>query len=265
MKLRQYTASAMCAIVATGTASAAFNTTIFQVADLTPFTNLVQTLDITSTPYNFPFQTPLFTSSGYVRSLPDGTELDRTQLVSSVFEVTQQVSLGTGVTLNAGDMVFSYEIRLVSTSTNTVDTMDEFQVQGFSSGPADIMEGSLIKGRGVLAAAAGVDSPLGGTALDFSDFGQFGSILDFQWSEDPTLQLDNSETITLLMFTSHSGIGTGQANLLAPLSTSLGSFDPRADGAPVLIPIAMVPAPGGASLLTLGLAGWSIRRRRRNG
>lgn len=239
-----------------GSASAVFDPAMYSVADIGSFTNLVATLDIASTSYSFPFDNGQYTTSGYVREV-GGQVIDSTGLVTNVYEVTQQTNIG-GLTLNAGDMIWAYTIDLVSASTNTVTSLSEFQVGGLSFLGTDVMDGSLVLGRGFLTPGAGVDTPIGNPG-DFEDLGMFGSSLDWQWSDDVAMQLGNDETITLLMFTSAALIGEGLANFIAPPIQANG-VDPIANGAPVLIPIA-IPAPGAAGVL-LGFGLFSSRRRR---
>ena len=241
-----------------GSASAVFNPAMNAVAQpLSSFTNLVATLDIASTAYDFPFDNTQFTNSGYIRSV-GGTEIDRTGLVTNVYQVTQQTNVGGGLTLDAGDMVWAYTIDLVSASTNTVSSMSEFQVGGFTFLPdGDVMDGSLVLGRGFVDTS--VNTPIGNPG-DFEDLGSLGSSLDWQWGADVASQLANDDTITLLMFTSAANIGDGFANFIAPPIQADG-VSPVANGAPILIPTT-IPAPGAMGLLLgFGLAGATRRRR----
>ena len=241
-----------------GSASAVFDTTMYSVSEnLATFTNLVGTLDIASTAYNFPFDNMQYSTSGYVREV-GGNPIDTTGLVTNVYQVTSQTTVGGGFQLNAGDMIWAYTIDLVSASANTVASLAEFQVGGFSFLGTDVMDGSLINGYGFLTPGAGVDTPLGNPG-DFEDLGGLGSSVDWQWSNDVAFQLGNDETITLLMFTSAALIGEGVANFIAPPIQAAG-VDPVANGAPVLIPIA-IPAPGAAGLL-VGMGLMAARRRR---
>ena len=248
--------------VAGSSSGALTDATMYSVPGLAPFTNLVATLDMAATPFG---TGAVFQSSGHVRTI-GGTVVDRTGLVTNVYEVTQQTTLAPGgLSLGAGDMIFSYTIDLVSASASTVDTLGEFQVGGFTFIPGlDAMDGSSILGRGFLTPAlsvTGLSTPLGGNAGDLEDLASLGSSLDWQWSNDPTQQLDNSQSITLLMFTSRASIGVGEANLISPPIQQLG-VNPVLNGAPVLIPTAIIPAPGGgAAFLLVGLVA-SIRRRR---
>lgn len=244
-------------------ASAAFDSTMYSVgADLSSFSNLISSLNITDTLYDFPFDATQFTTSGYVREV-NGNPIDTTGLVTNVFQVNQQTMFTQGassITLNAGDMVWAYTIDLVSASSNTVSSMNEFQVGGFTFLPdGDVMDGSVVLGRGFLTPDAGVSGPLGGNSGDLSDLGDLGASLDWQWSDLVANQLGNDQTITLLMFTSAANIGNGFANLLAPPIQADG-VDPAAIGAPVLIPTA-IPAPG-SSVMFLGLGLFARRRRR---
>ena len=283
MTLRHSASLAALSLAGAATVHAAFDaTTMYGVNDLAPFTNLVQSQDIASTPFAFPFDNALFTNSGFERNVLDsngnrvldpGTGLpivlDRTGLVTSVFQVTQQTQLAPGgLTLNVGDMVFAYTLRLVDNpvggvSNNIVSTLDEFQVAGITVPGSDFLDPALVKGRGFVTPGAGVGAPqMVDTPTMINDFGSFGSQVAWNWlASDPTQQLDNGETITILMFTERSSIGNGFGNLLAPLSTSTGPYDPTLEGAPVLIPIAFIPAPGALGLFVMvGAVG--LRRRR---
>lgn len=250
-------AAALASATFAGSVLAAFDPGMYAVnQNLATFTNLVATLDIASTAYNFPFDNTQYTTSGYVREV-GGNPIDTTGLVTNVYQVTTQTDIG-GFTLNVGDMIWAYTIDLVSASSNTVTSLAEFQVGGFSFLGTDIMDGSLVLGRGYLTPDGGVNTPLGNPG-DFEDLGALGSSLDWQWSNDVALQLGNDETITLLMFTSAALIGEGHANFIAPPIQADG-VDPIANGAPVLIPIA-IPAPGAAGVF-VGLGLFASRRRR---
>ncbi|RMH27955.1 MAG: hypothetical protein D6693_04280 [Planctomycetota bacterium] len=244
------------AIVATP-ALAAFDPGMHQVADLAPFTNLVATLDMNATPFA---AGAAFTQSGFVRSA-GGAILDATTLTTRVYRVTQATSVGQGgPALAEGDLVFAYSLRLVSQSAATVQSLLTFEVGGLSFIPgSDVMDASIVRGRGLLTPGPGVVAPGAGDPGDLEDLGAFGASHDWRWSLDPAQQLDNGQAVTLLMFTGPAAIGAGYANLIAP-PTQPG-VNPVLNGAPVLIPTAVVPAPGAVGVL--GLAGLAALRRRR--
>ncbi|RMH25005.1 MAG: hypothetical protein D6693_09400 [Planctomycetota bacterium] len=274
MMVRHSAGIAVAALIIARPACAAFEAgSMHEVADLAPFTNLVASLDVASTPFNFPFDSALFTNSGFVRNVLDANgnpiaELDRTELRTDVYRVNQQTQLAPGgLTLEVGDMVFAYTIRLVSASGNTVSAVDEVQVAGANFLGTDSMDLGLLKARGFLTPSPGVVAPISSVSPavpdDFSLFGLDGGQLEWNWFQsDPTQQLGNSETITLLMFTGQASIGSGFMNLAATLASSTGPFDPTVEAAPVLIPISfVVPTPGAATLV--GLACLTALRRRR--
>ena len=215
----------------------------------------IATLDVNvDTIYNW--------SDGYKVSFPNGLGQDITSLTSRVYNVSSPMVLNQGadsLQLNVGDKVYAYTITLVENSATTVRTLEEFQVGLLSFVGGPIMDGSLIKGRG-LVLLAGVNGPAGGNANDFEDLGIFGSSLDWQWPSLEANQLQNENSITLLMFVENSipidGIGdfrspTGQID--APNNVS--------NLVPVLVPD--IPAPGA---VTIGLiAGVLCTRRFRRG
>ncbi|MEC9372549.1 MAG: hypothetical protein VYC34_01845 [Planctomycetota bacterium] len=237
-----------------------FDPAMYGSPDPSTYGTLIASLDIDDTAYDFPFAAS-FSSSGFVNVF-NGFELDRTDLVSNVYRVTSQTTVMSGgdmLTLNPGDNVYAYTIRLVEASTNTVSTMSEFQVGALDFSGATIgMDETLIRGRGFVTPGSGVQTPLGGNAGDLSAIGNFGSSLDWEWSTDASGQLMNDETITLLMFTTASMPIEGLANFSGPPGQqSVG--DPNANGAPALVPT--IPGPGAITLL--GAAGLCLGSRRR--
>lgn len=261
-------ASAVTTAVATvvccaGAAQAAFDTTLHAVGfDPSTIGTEIASLDIASTSYGFPMQGGT-TTSGYVDDGPiPGTFLDKTQLVTRVYTVTQQTSLG-GLTLNVGDNIFAYTIRLVQESTNTVQTMSQFQVTGIgglddgNGNFSDALQSSFVKGYGFVTGAS--TGPVA-KPTDFSDYGAFGGKLDFEWGDGSANHLDNGQTITLLMFTSPSAIGNGFGNMTGPPVNS--TIDPNAEYMPILIPI--IPSPGAGAVFGLAAIAGVARRRRRH-
>jgi len=253
-------------IVAAGSvctvANAAFDSAMYNVSQsLASFSTQIAELDLATTGYNFPFGGS-FTNSGYVDEGPGGIELDRTELVARVYRVTTATTFmmgGDSITLDVGDNVYAYTVRLVQESLNTVHTMSEFQVGGFNFLGTDMMDASLVNGRGFLTPASGVGTPMGGLASDLEDLPGLGASHDWRWPNTAMDQLDNSEEITLLMFTDPSLVGMGVANFLAPPGQPAG-VDPSASLAPTLIPIIPGPGPAALGMLALGVVG--ARRRR---
>jgi len=251
-------AAASAAGIASAASAAIFDPAMYPSADPAGFGNLLAELDLADTSYDFPFDSGLFDGSGFI-SETNGFEFDRTDLVSRVFEVTSSQSLtmgGDSLDLNVGDLVFSYEIRLVGDFTDTIKSLAEFQVGEF--GGPEPMDADSIKGRGFVN--SGVNGPLGGNPGDLTTFPGVieGGSHDWQWDNDPANQLQNDETITLLLFTEPTLIGEGTAALKAAGGGPTDQ-DPNAGGAPVLIPV--IPAPGGA--IAFAMAGLIGARRRR--
>ena len=249
--------AAAVAIAMVSAASAGFDASMYEISGLAPFTNLVASQDMASTPFA---TSSAFTGSGFVR-MAGGQILDTTTLVTNVYRVTGATTLAPGgPTLGAGDMIFAYTVRLVSSSATTVQSLMKFQVGGLSFIPgSDVMDGAAVLGRGFLTAGVGVDAPNGGSATDLESVGVFGASHEWQWGNDPASHLGNGEAITLLLFTGRASVGVGFANLIAPLTQP--GVNPALNGAPVLIPTAVIPAPGAVGLL--GLAGAMALRRRR--
>jgi hypothetical protein len=251
------TASALATVVASSASAATFDPAMYSAPDPASFGTLLAELDIATTSYNFPFNAGLFSGSGYV-SETGGFEFDRTELVSRVFSVTapQTFTMGSdSIDLNVGDLVFSYEIRLVEDSTTTVETLAEFQVGAF--GGLTPFDGSVVKGRGFFS--TGPEGPLGGNATDLTVIPGLGGAHDWSFDIDPANQLQNDETITLLMFTEPTFFTEGLGSMRAP-SGQVSDRDPNAAEIPVLIPA--IPSPAGVAVFAIaGLAGAARRRR----
>ncbi|TVQ32540.1 MAG: hypothetical protein EA376_05415 [Phycisphaeraceae bacterium] len=255
-------ATAVCLAIGAGQAQSAFDPAIYTTPDPAGFGTQIAELDLADTSYSF---TPSgsFTSSGYVNEF-NGLIFDSTELVSRVYRVDTETTFSQGaesITLQPNQLVFSYTIRLVEESPNTVFSMREFQVGLLNFVGGDIMDGSAILGRGVVTPDAGVAAPVGGNPLSFEDLGMFGSSLDFEWpTGDLSAQLGNEQSITLLMFSRARPIGEGLGTFIAPAGQQTG-VDPIAGNMPTLIPL--VPGPGAAALF--GLAGLIGLRRTRGG
>lgn len=252
-------------VIGAAASAGIFDPTMYSSDDPATYGTLLAELDIADTSFDFPFSGS-FSSSGYVNEF-NGIEFDRTELVSRVFEITAPVNLSDGsnmLSLSPGDRVFSYSIRLVESSSNTVSSLAEFQVGGVDfSGAMMGMDPSVVLGRGFVSTT--VNTPVGGDSSDLSEIGpgaSFGASLDYQWPTDASEQLTNDEMITLLMFTSATQFTEGTANFSAPPGQqSLG--DPNVNGAPALVPV--IPGPGAGAIAALAAGFVATRRRRSEG
>lgn len=267
MQTSRMTAAAAVVVFA-GTAQAAFDTTLYSVNfDPNAIGTQIASLDIASTSYGFPIQAGT-TTSGYVDDGPlPGTFLDKTELVSNVYRVTQQTQLSPSLTLNVGDNIFAYTIRLVNQSSNTIDSMFQFQAAGSpflvdgGGAASDELMGSFLKGFAFDDGGGAANSPLNDPLVSkFDNWGAgIGGKVDYSWdTSNAAAQLDNGQTITMYLFSSPSSIGDGWAAMTA--SPVNGNIDPNAEFMPILIPI--IPAPGSAVLIgsVFGMA--ALRRRR---
>jgi hypothetical protein len=270
------TAAAATTLIVAPAASAYVNT-MFDSADPATFGSLVQSLDIASTSWNFPFDTGTGkTNSGFKAEILDpGTgapiTLDptavpaTTRLVTNVFRVDTPTTLTQGsdsISLTPGDLVFSYSIQLTGGNANTVDSLREFTVTAFADalGGEGVFDSTILKGRGF--SLDGLASPAGNTpAAEQGDLTEspFFSSLDWSWGIEQSGQLQNGSEIQLLMFSRPAQIVGGTANFIGVPGQAITGTDPLAVGAPVLIPL--IPAPGSAALLAL--AGLAASRRRR--
>ncbi len=216
--------------------------------------------------FNWPFDAGAgFTTSGHIDEL-GGFEFDRTQLISEVYRVNTQTTFNDGgdsITLNPGDMVFSYRIRLVNASTSTLNSLKEVQLSQIGI-PGVGLATDRILGRGVYQGltfggslpATDIPDPLAG---DLFSIPGFGGSLDWKWTGPDTDHLQNSEEITILMFTEPSAITGGFMSFAGNPGQDSG-VDPNGNFAPVLIPT--FPTPGTAALLIGAGAFAGIRRRR---
>ena len=257
------TCGATIVLLMSGVSMGAYQNAMFNSgAHPSTYGSLVASLNIADTAYDFPYDAGNFTTSGYINEVA-GFEFDRTELITEVYRVTSPQSFTVGadtINLDRNDMVFSYRIRLVGASANTINTLREFQVQGLSLIPgSDAMDAGLLKGRGYHLSGGPVNTP-DPEANDLTNLGAFGSKVDFNWSGADVDQLDNNQEITLLLFASPSVWGNGTANFVAQPGQGAG-VDPNANNAPVLIPL--IPAPGSVAFLSVIGIGLSSRRIRR--
>ena len=199
------------------------------------------------------------TETGYVwdvgMEVPfgSGAGSDITHVTTNVYNVANSMILNQGgdsITLGAGDRVFAYTITLVRANANTVASIEEFQVGAGGS------DGNLINGRGYIS-NGGVESPVGGNASDFTDLGFFWAH-DWLWGPEIADQLQNEQTLTVLLFADPSIAvpGTGV------IGTNPGQVT-GADGSsniPVLVP--QIPTPGTFAFGLIAGA-FGIKRSRR--
>ena len=222
------------------------------------FASLVQSLDIGSTGYQYP------DGSGYALQFGD-TVIDQTDLISDVYRINSAQSITTGagtVDVAAGSMVFAYRMTLVeATPAGTVTSLGEVQIAGLPAfgGGLDPLLGDAINNFGFVDPAAHGRVPVEGNP-DF--VGDFGGTLDWEWAGTDVDNLDNDDSIILLMFTDPTGIGQGIANLISPPGQpgGLTGLVQGEDAPPVLIPA--VPAPGVGVVMALGGLVAGSRRRR---
>ncbi len=248
-----------CASAIAGPAIAGYNPALVEVADDPDnwvFATKTDSLDALSTGYQWPMNSGFAWYSG-------GVAIDETQLVSESYLITAPQTVGVGgdqIDLVAGDRVFAYRIRLVtSTPASSVTSLSEFQALGTSFLPgSDVMPASFINGQGFVTTGHGND-PLA-TNLDGDDL--LGSGVDFEWEGSDAGNLDNDNEITLLIFAQASTVGTGLADLRAPSGQPGGLTGTLGFGEqpPVLIPI--VPSPGAIALTGIAALGAVVRRRR---
>lgn len=261
MTFGQVSAASIVLMTASGAAFAGFSGTMFESAsDPAGWagSTLIASLDSASTGFNY-------TANSGFAAVFSGFELDRTHVISDVYRLSQLTTITNGpnsISLQPGDLVFAYRVRLVSSFPGlTVESLNEAQVIGapdfgFGENP---MDASLINGQGFVTTSH-FNNPEGG---NIDDAAEFGSSVDFEWPVLDTDHLNNGEFITLLMFTSPANIGRGVLNLNAPPGQSGGIIGVAqgAEAPPILIPIT-IPAPGAAGLIFVGALA-SVRRRQR--
>lgn len=248
----------------------------------------IASLNITSTAWDFPLDANEINQgkkdSGFKAEILDGggfpvapdpnpsVNPKKTTLQTDVYTVTAATVLpdgGGNLTLLPGDLVFAYRLRLVGNNTNTVETLQEFGVNGFGDllGGYGAFDSSVVLGRGY--SVAGLAAPTaqvpGAVAGDFEEGDFFGpgseySSLEWNWTfGNQTQQMGNSKEITLMIFARGALVTEGFAKFSGVSGQAGSSTSTVANNAPVLIP--MVPTPGASALL--GLAGVAVLRRRR--
>jgi hypothetical protein len=256
-------------VTGAGVASGAFDgSAIYGVGSpLGSFATQVGGPLIVSDPLDYTFDSG--TTSGYTKNGPiPGTFVDSTVLTSTVWRVTSATSFNSGpntIMLSPGDRVFAYTIDLVEAGLDTVEAMGEFEIGGSIHplvGSPDDLAASLVKGYGFLTPGIGVATPINvaGNFTDFSTFGVpglAGGALDWRWGTTSGARLENSEVITLLMFTGRALIGEGFGEMIG--LPGAPNVDATVERLRVLIPI--VPSPAPVALGALGLA-TALRRRR---
>lgn len=276
MKLLTTTIVAAGCLAIPAQSALAYVNTMYAAADPATYGTLVQSLDIANTSYSFPVEANR-TNSGYLAEILDpGTGLpvalnpmvnpNTTTLVSEVYEVDTAVTLtdpSGDLTLNPGDLVFSYTLRLVGDSDNTVDSLREFSVSGLGPllGGVDIFDETIVKGRAFSTdslAFASANTPEA-APQDFNLTGvPFISTLSWQWDDGVANQLQNGDAIRLMMFTEPALITNGLGLFDGTPGQAVAGTDEGADEIPVLVPA--IPTPGGAVLLAV-MAAFVPRRR----
>ncbi len=218
--------------------------------DLGSFAIMVDSLDVnTQTSYVWPdyYAGEIDLGGGVI--VPFTTEF-----TSTVWEVTSAHSLP-GLQLNAGDMVYAYEITMPFEAPGTIETgITEAQINGVMS---DILlDAGLVIGMGYSTPLSGVDTPSFFKLDDFSGYGDFGAQAEWEWdpNTNPRHELDNEETIQLLLFTGPS------TPVRQDVGALIGPFVPGGDD-PIDIPVLLPLIPGPGSALTLLIGAGLLRRR----
>jgi len=262
------------------------NTMYNSAADPSSYGSLVSSLNITTAGWDFPldpnevlqgkkdsgFKAEILNGSGYPIAPDPFAVPNKTQLQTDVYSVTAPTVIPNGsgnLNLQAGDLVFAYRLRLVGNNANTVETLQEFGVQGFGEylGGYGAFDSSIVLGRGY--SVAGLAAPTAQFPVaDPSDFeeGDFGgpgleySSLEWNWLfGNQAAQMGNAKQVTLLIFARGALITDGFAKFSGVSGQAGPTTTTVANNAPVLIPV--VPSPG-ASALALGAGLVVIRRRR---
>lgn len=220
-------------------------------------------LELNKDTHDWTFSPSANTQSGHEINV-GSVEVDATELDSVVYRVGSEVTFNQGgdsITLNAGDLIFEYRIRLVNSGVNTITTVEEFEIVGTPLLGLDALDSDAIKGRGAWRPDSNVPLPQPNSA-DLLPLGPGnGAFLDFVWDSSDVNQPTNSEEISLLLFTSPRQIGNGWASFFSSPSQPLpNTIDDDTDRNPILIPI--IPAPATSLAFVLAVGSVSARRRR---
>ncbi|GAB4548827.1 MAG: hypothetical protein Tsb0013_09640 [Phycisphaerales bacterium] len=262
-------------VVMTTTAANAYVNTMYSVGfEPSTIGTQIASLDSSAYDYNDPANLDAGRlDSGFTADVLDGGgnpifETDRTTLITNVYRVDTPTTLTDtdgNLNLEAGDLIFAYTIDLVGASANAVDTLSNFNIfastisEPFNS---DIFDGSIIKGRGFTT--AGLTNGTGAVpveqAFDFGTVGTFLSTLDWAFPAAQASQMQNSESITFLMFSRPASVEVGLSGFSGEPGQAPATTDSTANGVPILVPI--VPAPGAFALA--GVAGLTLITRRRS-
>ncbi|MFG0253122.1 MAG: hypothetical protein ACF8NJ_09645 [Phycisphaerales bacterium JB038] len=217
--------------------------------DLSSFAVLMDSLDVnTQTSYVWPdyYAGEIDLGGGVI--IPYTTEF-----TSTVWQVTTPYSLP-DLQLQEGDMVFAYEITMPFESPGTIETgITEVQINGVMSDT--LLNADWVMGMGFSTPLTGVDVPSFFKLDDFSSYGDYGAQAEWEWdpNTNPRHELDNDETIQLLLFTGPS------MWIREDIGALIGPFVPGGDD-PIDIPL-LIPIPAPSSALALLIGAGLMRRR----
>jgi hypothetical protein len=246
----------------------------------------IASLNITSTAWDFPldanevlqgkkdsgFKAEILDGSGFPIAPDVFVNPNKTSLQTDVYSVTSATVIPDGsgnLNLVPGDLVFAYRIRLVGNNTNTVETLQEFGINGFGGdlGGFGAFDSSVVLGRGYTV--SGLATPANdfpaADAADFEEGDFFGpgseySSLEWNWDfGNQAAQMNNTHQITLLVFARGAIVTDGFAKFAGVSGQAGTTTSTVANNAPVLIPT--VPAPAASTVLLA--AGVLASRRRR--
>jgi hypothetical protein len=241
-----------CAALTAGAAMAQ-DTTFYPAQVLTvdynTFATQIDSLDVnTQTDYVWPDTYAGEIDLGGGNIIPFTTEFTTT-----VWRVDDAITLD-DITLEVGDTIYSYRITMPFEAPGTIESgITEVQINDI--GMDFVMDVSLVKGMGYFLPDPGVDVPVD---LKIDDFDTFGSQSEWKWDElsDPRGELDNDETIELILYVSAS------VPVRADVGSLIGPFVPGGDD-PNNIPLLLPQIPTPATMVGLGLGGLLAATRRR--
>ncbi len=246
----------------------------------------IASLNINSTAWDFPLDANEINQgkkdSGYKAEIVDGGGVpialdpfvnpNKTSLQTDVYQVSSPTVIPNGsgdLNLQTGDLVFAYRIRLVANNANTIETLQEFGINGFGDllGGYGAFDSSVMLGRGYTVAGLGAATAQFPAAVgaDFEEGDFFGpgseySSLEWNWQfGNQGAQMPNAKEITLLVFARGATVVEGFAKFAGVSGQAGPGTSTVANNAPVLIPT--IPTPSGVALL--GLGGLVAARRRR--